>query len=680
MDRCDVRLLWFALVLLAGTLQVAAHVGALPLSSQQTVLPVATLPQIALPPTDIGAELTADANAAGSVPLRFAVARSVKLTPANSGTWEQLAQGRLWRLRLASSGATDLNFGFTEFWLPEGATLYVISEGEDYYQGPYTAADNTPSSQLWTPVVPGEAAIIELFLPAGLHEEPRLVLTQVAAGYRDLFHRGKTLLTPKAASCEIDVACLQAAAWTNEIRSVARISIAGTTLCSGSLIMDVPRDFRPFFLTANHCGITAANASSVVVYWNDQSPACGQHGLGGSLDQNLTGATFRAAKADVDFSLIELNQLPPAAYRVYYSGWDRSDAAPAGGVGIHQPNGDGKCISFSTRPLTTIDNCVASGNNTHWQVTWTSGMNEKGSSGSGIWNPATHLLVGTLTGGDTNCPPTVPSCYGKFSVAWASGTQPTDRLRDWLDPLQTGVTSVAGSVQAPAITNFTLVSRTPQLTVLSPLGISNQVQYTTNISRTKWTVLTNVLVAQSPYLVRDLSAASAPQRFYRVANTTPIMAITLKQLWGSAGVTNAATNLIQRSSIPTPVNTGVAVFDATHSSIWIPMSYVPPEWTVGTVVYWGSSLSSMRAGSLGSGQILFTAVSGGYFGWSPGTLIVTSFTYSLSTVVTAATKWTTPGVGNTVQLNASRVTASVGDVVWVGGVGANQFQIISIAQ
>ena len=478
MDRSDVRLLWCALVLLAGTLRVAAHVGALPLSSQQTVLPVTTLPQIALPPTDIGAELVADANAAAPVPLRFAVARSVKLTPANSGTWEQLARGRLWRLRLASSGATDLNFGFTEFWLPAGAALYVISEGEDYYQGPYTAADNTPSSQLWTPVVPGEAAIIELFLPAGLEEEPRLVLTQVAAGYRDLFHRGKNLITSKAASCEIDVACPQAAAWTNEIRSVARISIAGTSLCSGSLIMDGPRDFRPFFLTANHCGITPANASSVVVYWNDQSPACGQHGLGGSLDQNQTGATFRAAKADVDFSLIELNQLPPAAYRVYYSGWDRSDTAPAGGVGIHHPKGDGKCISFSTHPLTTIDGCAGvGGSNTHWQVTWTSGMTEKGSSGSGIWNPATHLLVGTLTGGDTNCPPTGPSCYGKFSVAWANGTQPTTRLRDWLDPLQTGVTSVAGSVPSPAITSFTLVSQTPQLTVLSPLGISNQVQY-----------------------------------------------------------------------------------------------------------------------------------------------------------------------------------------------------------
>jgi hypothetical protein len=655
-------------------------VGALPLSFQRTVLPVTALPQLVLPSTDVGAELTADAKAAAPVPVRFAVARSVELTPATSGTWEQLAEGRLWRLRLTSSGATDLNFGFTEFWLPEGASLYIISEGESYYQGPYTAADNTPSSQLWTPAVPGAAAIIELFLPAGSQKEPRLVLTQVAAGYRDLFHSGTALMTPKALSCEIDVACPQAAAWTNEIRSVARISIGGTTLCSGSLIMDSPRDFRPFFLTANHCGLTPANASSVVVYWNDQSPACGQHGLGGSLDQNQTGATFRAAKADVDFSLIELNQLPPAAYRVYYAGWDRSGAAPAGGVGIHHPNADGKCISFSTDPLTTIDGCAGvGGSNTHWQVTWTSGMTEPGSSGSGIWDPATHLLVGTLTGGGSTCPPTVPDCYGKFSVAWASGTQATNRLRDWLDPLKTGVNSVAGSVQAPAITNITLVGLTPQLAVLSPLGITNQVQYTTNLSPTKWVVLTNMLVAQSSYLIKDLSAASARQRFYRVVDTTPMMVVTLKQLWGSAGATNAVTNLIQRSSIPTPVNTAGAAFSEMQKTIWIPVSYVPP-WTVGTHVYWGDTPYSMKVNALGIGQIQFTLVSGGDFGWSPGNLIVTSFVYSLSNVVTAAAKWTTPGVGNTVQVSASAVTASVGDVVWVGGVGANQFQIVSIAQ
>ena len=508
------RLLWFLAILIGGTLPIAAHVGTLPVSARGSVLPVGAVQQVALMSIDPAAELATDMKAGSPVPLRFAVPQPVVLTPTNSGTWEQLREGRLWRLRVSSKGATDLNFGFTQFWLPEGASLHVLSEANGYYQGPYTALDNMPAGELWTPAVPGEAGIIELYVPTTAKEVPRLMLTQVAAGYLNLFGQPKGLDTPKAASCEIDVACPPAAPWTNEVRSVARIQIAGTYLCSGTLIMDAPRDFRAFFLTANHCGITPANASSVVVYWNDQSPSCGQYGLGGSLLQNQTGATFRASKADVDFCLIELNQLPPAAYRVYYAGWDRTGTALEGGVGIHHPNGDGKCISLSSNPLTTVNGCAGIGGiNTHWQVTWASGITETGSSGSGIWDPATHKLVGTLSGGASSCStPTAPDCYGKFSVAWESGTQATTRLRDWLDPWNSGVAAVAGADQAPAIIRITMTNRGPQLTIQSPSGITNQVQYSTNLNRPQWSVLTNLLVGQSPYQVvdagRDLRAAA----------------------------------------------------------------------------------------------------------------------------------------------------------------------------
>jgi len=436
-----------ALLLCFGKSKVLAHQGMPPISQGQTASPLATVPQFVLPPTDAQAELAADASNPVHVPLRYALARSVQVTPATYGTWEQLPTGRLWRLRFISNGATDLNFGFTKYHLPEGATLHIVSESDSYFQGPYTDAQNQPAEQLWTPVVPGEAAVIELFVPNGATEEPQLELTQVSTGYRDLFHRAKDLTNTKAETCEIDVACSQAAAWTNEIRSVARISIGGAFLCSGTLIMDAPADFRPFFLTANHCSISPANAATVVVYWNYQSPTCGQHGLGGSLAQNQTGSTFRAAKTDVDFSLIELSQFPPTSYQVFYSGWDRSGAAVNGCVGIHHPNGDGKCISFSSNPLTTINSCIGSGGSaTHWQVRWTLGVTEGGSSGSGIWNTNTHLLLGTLSGGGSDCSsPTSPDCYGKFSVAWASGTTAATRLQDWLDPLNSGVTTVAGS-------------------------------------------------------------------------------------------------------------------------------------------------------------------------------------------------------------------------------------------
>jgi hypothetical protein len=238
--------------------------------------------------------------------------------------------------------------------------------------------------------------------------------------------------------------------------------------------------------------------------------------------------------------------------------------------------------------------------------------------------------------------------------------------------------SVAAEAAAPVITNIALLGGDAQLTIQSSSGITNQIQYSTNLSQTKWVVLTNLLVRQSPYQVVDAGASSTGQRFYRVADTTTFVTVTLLQLWGTSGRTNLATALIQRSSTPTPVNTSTASFDAAHTTIWIPVSYVP-DWAVGTQVYWRSSLYKMRVVALGAGQIQFHTLSG-YFGWGPGNLLSQALSYTMSSVLTAATNWKTPGVGNTVVVTATAISASVGDVVWVGGVGADQFQIVTITR
>ena len=435
----------FALVLLA--LPAAARLGKSPLSFETSLLPLSSVRQLVLPPTDAQAEIAADQSAASLSPVRFALARPVKATPTIDGTWEQISSGRVWRLRVTSKGATDLNLGFGMFWLPEGATLHVISETEKYFQGPYTSADNKSHGQLWTPLVPGDAAVVELFVPTKASAEPQLVLSQVGAGYRDMFRGGARFPGPQSeGACNIDVVCPQASGWSNEIRSVALYTINGTFTCSGTLILDAAADFRNYFLTANHCGLSSGNAPTVVVYWNYQSSTCGTHGPG-SLAQNQSGASFRAARYDVDFALIELDQMPDPGFAVYYSGWDRSGTAPSAAVGIHHPAADVKAISFSGTPLDSVSSCIgASGTNTHWSVTWDSGVTQLGSSGSGIWDATSHRLAGTLSGGSSSClSPHAADCYGKFSVAWSSSGSEVDRLRDWLDPQNTGVISVAGA-------------------------------------------------------------------------------------------------------------------------------------------------------------------------------------------------------------------------------------------
>ena len=76
--------------------------------------------------------------------------------------------------------------------------------------------------------------------------------------------------------------------------------------------------------------------------------------------------------------------------------------------------------------------------------------------------------------------------------------------------LGAGVTVQAA---APVITNITMVGAAPRFGVHSDLGITNQIQCCTNLSQTNWVVLTNLLVAQSPYWFVDVAAPPASQRF-----------------------------------------------------------------------------------------------------------------------------------------------------------------------
>lgn len=442
---CLNRLIPFSFLLLFLTLSSSlfAGQGVPPHQWDASVLPLQKVERVALPEINPDVLLANDAKDNTPGPIHFAVPIAVDLTPENAGTWDTLDDGsRVWRLRFQVPGSTDLNFGFTEYRMPQGATLLIYSESRDYFQGPYGAQDNKEHGQLWTPVVPGESAVIELYLPAGTAGQVKLRLTQVGAGYRDLF---KLKPQGKQGSCNIDTICPQGDPWRNEIRSVGRISIGGTGLCSGTLIMDAESSFRSFFLTANHCGLDSLNAPSTVVYWNFESPSCGLLS-GGSLGDNQTGATFRAARFDVDFALIELDQTPNPDFAVFYAGWDRSAAAPSGSVSIHHPSADEKAISFNNDPLATVNSCIGTGgNNTHWTMNWEAGTTEPGSSGGGLWSPDNHKLVGFLSGGASSCGnPSGTDCYGKFSVAW-DGVSSSSRLRDWLDPANTGTVMVDGS-------------------------------------------------------------------------------------------------------------------------------------------------------------------------------------------------------------------------------------------
>lgn len=375
-------------------------------------------------------------------PYRFAVAIDTNFTLANSGTWETLQDGRLWRLRIHSPGATSHNLGITTFEMTRGAKLWIYDPGRKRGDGPYTTRNRNRRGGLWTPVILGDEIVIEVFVPRGV-AQPSIEIRKVNQGFRgflkdDLPNGG----TP--GNCEIDVVCPEGAGWADPIRAVAVYTLGGVAQCTGTILNNTAIDFTPYFLTANHCDVNDdAAAATVVVYWNFQAPVCGTH-TGGSLNDNQSGADHRANNSATDFALIELDQKPnDLGYNVYYAGWDRSGTTPAATVGIHHPQCGVKSISFST-PSSSSAN--------FWRSDWNTpavnpAVTEPGSSGSCLFDAANQRCIGQLQGGPSFCGASAANLhdfYGKFSVSWTGGGTNATRLSNWLDPGNTGVTSLHG--------------------------------------------------------------------------------------------------------------------------------------------------------------------------------------------------------------------------------------------
>ena len=290
------------------------------------------------------------------------------------------------------------------------------------WKGSYTSKQRNRKGGLWTPVILGDEIVIELYVPAEA-SHPELIIEQVNKGYRDFSKEG----TAKSGSCNNDVVCPEGDPWRDQIRSVARYSINGTGLCSGQLMNNTALNFIPYFLSANHCGVSAANDHTLVFYWNFESPNCGDLG-GGSLAENQSGATFRAPYTPSDFLLVELDAAPVAA-NAYFSGWDASAAAAASTVAIHHPSGDEKAISFNTDLVTSTDYLSNAVNPAeyHWRVDdWEDGTTEGGSSGSCLWDAATQLCVGQLHGGYASCTSDTSDWYGKLSESWPGEKPPCE--------------------------------------------------------------------------------------------------------------------------------------------------------------------------------------------------------------------------------------------------------------
>ncbi|WP_024891265.1 PKD domain-containing protein [Luteimonas huabeiensis] len=461
---------WFA-ILVAGALSAGAASA-----SARDVRPAAfdhalpaehTVEVRNMPAVDNAALLAEDRREAAArrdAPVRFATPHKVAITPLDAGDWDALdADTLVWRLRIESRGALSLNFGFDEYRMPEGGRLLVYPAGLPRDADPgairaFTAADNKPHGQLWTPVVPGDHAVLEVVVPKARADELRLHLSSVNhdyVGFGKLAREGALAQTKGVSgACNVDVICPAGDAFRDQIPAVGAYSRFGTMYCTGSLVNNTANDQKMYFLTAHHCGMgTADAAASIVVYWNYENSYCRTPGSAesgadgdGSLDQNQTGATVKATWATSDFTLLELDAPADPAFGLYWAGWDRRDVAFDGATGIHHPRVAEKRITHSNNPL-QIEGYLGASGSSHLKVQWNpEGTTEGGSSGSPMYSPDKRV-IGQLHGGYASCSTTGADhvdWYGRIYTSWSGGGTDATRLSTWLDPAGTGAEFIDG--------------------------------------------------------------------------------------------------------------------------------------------------------------------------------------------------------------------------------------------
>jgi hypothetical protein len=386
------------------------------------------------------------------LPRRVGISVKAGIDVIRDGKKEVMEDGtQVWRILVSCDGALAISPYFDDFRMISGSRMFVYDEAKKVVLGAYTLSNNKENKLFSTELVPGGHMMIEINVDRGITDLPACVISDISYVYRDI----PDFISSRGTSdgCEVNINCTEGENWQKQKRGVARIYVkhsGGFYWCTGSLMNNTLNDHVPFFLTANHCApdVTPAELSEWIFYFNYEAPGCENP----TVNPTPNGST----ESGSDFLLLRFDNNVPDNYEPYFNGWSRENQASPSGVAIHHPAGDIKKISTYTRPVETTQWSGTIG--THWLVYWTQtangwGVTEGGSSGSPLFDN-NGRVIGSLTGGMSSCEPPgsgsgtgedQPDYFGKFYYSWdQNGTDSSQQLKYWLDPLNSGVTFLGG--------------------------------------------------------------------------------------------------------------------------------------------------------------------------------------------------------------------------------------------
>lgn len=428
------------------------------------------------------AENRSQSNLAGQVlPL------PVPVSAETAGTWSPDREDyEVWRLPVHVDGQYGTVVFFEKLALPPGSELKASTADFVLETRTFTENPNTGTQAFALPLLPANDIVVEARVPAGRRRDFVAVIEKLGTVVVDeLYEAVGERGFGDAPDCYANVNCPEGQPWQGQKRSVVKyMTVNGTDIgfCTGVLVNNTAGDCKNYLLSAQHCGIgaTIAELGQFVFYFNYEAPTCDNPPNETGLNtQTVVGCVLLASSGSSvtlppngsDFQLLELNPVP-AAYNVYFSGWNRLPLAqlPGNGAIIQHPQSDIKKISFwdiAEPGGTSIDhlsfNMVASASG--------EGTVEGNSSGAPVFD-GEKRVVANVTHGNSGCISDLPSGIakvgaGSFEWHWdQNGTQPKFQLKPWLDPTNSGATTLDGKNQcgstpaleiAPATLVFSLV-------------------------------------------------------------------------------------------------------------------------------------------------------------------------------------------------------------------------------
>ena len=383
--------------------------------------------------------------------------------------------GKIQLYHIYSPTAYGMQFFFDKYKLPEGAKLYIFNEERSMKLGAFTINNNNSDNNFGTQYITGNSVFLEYFIPDNTDEiSAELHLNKVVHVFKPL--RSAVGEWGTSGDCNIDVACDDDPEIQELAHSVALILCIDydnwySYWCSGTLINNTMNNKRSLFLSASHCadinrvyeGYDEENFDYTrwLFIFNYQNKSCNSS-LPVSTN-SVYGAKLLSVDTNVNYNylsdhlLLELNATADQleSYNVAYAGWDANESDVYNTTYtkcIHHPAGDSKKVSYSS--YTPISSSANNHYDNQWQVYWTSGVTEDGSSGSPLFNDE-YKIIGYLYGGSSYCSsPYAPDFYSKLSLAYDVG-----KLQQWLDPADYGIRSVQSLIPES-------VTPEPDITVL----------------------------------------------------------------------------------------------------------------------------------------------------------------------------------------------------------------------